>query len=200
MLTSTPVSRAGVRTNTLLLIGVAAVLALSGCSPDGVRTDLTLLDAALLTQDEVTSIVSDVPVEWLVGDDEFTPTNNSSYCGSTIDAGPRGSATWTFAVFYDLTEPVSNDTLLTLLAPVGDQWVLRPSDDSRTGAQKRDYDYDGPDMSVNVFLNGEDPTAPRVAVSATSHCVLNGDTGPGTFPTPKPSNLPPAVPRSDAVE
>ena len=184
-----PVLRVGVRAGALLVVGVAALLGLSGCSSDGARTDLTLRDAALLTQEEVISLISEVPVEWLVDNDEFTTTNDSSYCGSTPDVGPRGSALWSFELAYDLTEPVSNDTLLTLLAPVGDQWELRPSDDNRSGAQKRDYYYVGPDMTVSLFLNGEDPTAPRIAVGASSHCVVNGDTGPDTFPAPRPSNL-----------
>jgi hypothetical protein len=193
MLTSKPDSRRGARSGSLLLGSVAALLALCGCSSDGARTDLTLQDAAVLTQHEVVSLVSEVPVEWLVDDDESLPINDSSYCGSTPDAGPGGSALWSFGVGYDLAEPVSNDTLLSLLAPVGDEWVLRSADDEPTGAGELDYYYVGPDMTVNVFLNGEDPTNPRIAVSASSHCVRNGDTGPDTFPTPRPSNLPSPV-------
>ena len=71
---------------------------------------------------------------------------------------------------------------------------LRP-DQSNPGSTKKprilSLYYDGPDgMTVNVHLDAERATTSRNFVDATSRCIRNGDTGPGTFPTPTPTSIP----------
>jgi hypothetical protein len=141
--------------------------------------------------------MGEVPPEWLRSSDDDTPWNDSSYCGDRIDMGPRGSALWTYGLAYDLVTPVSNAELLKLLTPSGDQWVMRPVESVPDGNGTEDYFFDGPDMTVWVFVDGEDQTDRRVGVSATSSCVRNGYTGPGTFPTPIPTNVPTPAPAQE---
>ncbi|TFB87283.1 hypothetical protein E3O44_09175 [Cryobacterium algoricola] len=176
------------------VLGAAlTLLALSGCSLPTGRTDLTLRDGALLTQREVTTLMSKVPAGWLVSNNDGSRWNDSAYCGDVIETGPTGSAYWSYALAYDLTKPVANAELLKLLAPSGAEWVLRPDSSTASGtgdATVVDLYYDGPDMTVSVYLNGESPTRPHISVAATSKCIGNGETGPGTFPTPIPTAVP----------
>ncbi|MCI4657337.1 hypothetical protein [Cryobacterium zhongshanensis] len=174
--------------------GALSIIALSGCSAPSGRADQTLLEGARHAQQEVTSLLANVPVEWLQANATDVPLNNSSYCESVIDTGPSGSAAWTYGLGYDLVKPMPNEELLKLLAPTGDGWVLRP-EQTIAGLTKDpsvvNLYYDGPDgMTVNVHLDAERATPPRIFVGATSRCIRNGDTGPGTFPAPTPTSIP----------
>jgi len=153
---------------------------------------------AVQTQKEVTSLLANLPLAWLKSDATDVPTNDYSYCENVIDTGPSGSAAWTYGLGFDLVEPMSNVELLKLLTPSGDQWVLRPEQSIAGSTKKPSIEksrtmyliYDAPDMTIVVFLNAESSTRPRVAVSASTSCIRNGDTGPGTFPAPTPTSVP----------
>jgi len=179
--------RLGVRGFAVVVGGVILVSALSGCAVSGGRASRTLLEGAVQTQQEVKSLLSNIPAEWLQGDATDVPMNDYSYCGSVIDTGPSGSAAWSYGLGHNLAKPMSNAEVLKLLAPSGDQWVLRP-EQSVAGIEKDpsivDLDYDGPDMTVHIRLNAENETMPRIAVDATTWCIPNGDTGPETFEAP----------------
>jgi hypothetical protein len=44
-------------------------------------------------------------------------------------------------------------------------------------------------MQLWLTVNGQTATNPRIGISATSGCIRNGSTGPGTFPTPDPAKV-----------
>jgi len=190
--------RSGVRISVVVVIGVLSLVGLSGCSLPSGAANRTLRDGAVQTQQEVTSLLANLPLAWLKSDATDVPTNDYSYCESVIDTGPSGSAAWTYGLGFDLVEPMSNAELLKLLTPSGDQWVLRPEQSIAGSTKKPSIEksrtmyliYDAPDMTIVVFLNAESSTRPRVAVSASTSCIRNGDTGPGTFPAPTPTSVP----------
>jgi len=191
--------RSGQRNRRVAVVAFTtlAVLGLSGCSLPSGRTDQTLEEGAVQTQQEVISLISNVPAEWLQSSADDVPVNDYSYCGSVMDAGPNGSARWSYGLGFDLVRPMSNAELLTLLAPSGDEWVLRPrtSSGDADDTSINDRVYDSSDMIVTLYLGGESSKRPRIGVTATTKCIRIGETGPGTFPTPIPTSIPKPAPK-----
>ena len=118
-------------------------------------------------------------------------------CSNGATTGARCHDVAEGATTFDLVRPMSTAELLTLLAPSGDEWVLRPrtSSGDADDTSINDRVYDSSDMIVTLYLGGESSKRPRIGVTATTKCIRIGETGPGTFPTPIPTSIPKPAPK-----
>jgi hypothetical protein len=75
------------------------------------------------------------------------------------------------------------------MKPTGPGWKLVSSKPSEQGGTAVDYDFTDGITQLGITINGESASNPRVAVITNSRCIRNGNTGPGTFPTPDPAKV-----------
>jgi hypothetical protein len=143
--------------------------------------------------------VSEIPAEWILGRDKNGSSNDSSSsaCNDIIDEGPGGQSQWSYGFALDLVKQVSNADLLEAVTPAGDDWTLTTSRPGLPGGESMDYKDKSPNVTLVLSIDGENPERPRVAVSGSSRCVRNGSTGPGTFQTPVPTDMPTPAPAGE---
>lgn len=180
-----PRTRVG-RTVIALTTAVATALCLTGCGGIGV-SDISLEQGAMQTIKAVKDSVGRIPDEWVLAKD--AEDNSSGYCGGVIDTGPNGSAYWAYGFALDFKHPVSNAELLELMTPLGKNWKLHSRESNEQGGSAMDYSFSDGRTQLEITLNGESATRPRIGVTAYSDCIRNGTTGPGTFPTPNPADV-----------
>jgi hypothetical protein len=171
-----------------VVVGICAIVSvgLTGCMGSGV-TGTTLEKTAIETIRVAKHSTAKIPAEWvLVRDAESSDYN---YCQATIDTGPNGSAQWIYGFVLHLKREVPNSTLLGLMKPSGSGWKLQSSGPSEQGGTAMDYIFTDGSMQLWLTVNGQTATNPRIGISATSGCIRNGSTGPGTFPTPDPAKV-----------
>jgi hypothetical protein len=181
-----------------LSVGVVSLLLLSGCSVLG-GSDETLLDVALETQAAVQASASEIPAEWILGRDENGSSNDSdpSSCNDIIDEGPGGQSQWSYGFALDLVKQVSNADLLEAMTPSGDAWTLTSTEPGTASDEAMLYQFESSNVTLVLSIDGENPERPRVGLSGYSKCVRNGSTGPGTFPTPVPTDMPTPAPAGE---
>ncbi|WP_426515282.1 hypothetical protein ACPPVQ_11785 [Diaminobutyricibacter sp. McL0618] len=150
-------------------------------------TDTTLEQGATAAIRVVKRATAKIPADWIL--EKGPEQNHYNYCDGTIDTGPRGSAQWLYGFAFDLTHEVPNGQLLSVMEPTGKEWSLLLKEPNVQGGTAMDYRFTDGRTQLYITLNGESSTRPRVGVSAYGQCIRNGETGPGTFPTPNPADI-----------